>query len=73
MIFITYPEAQTEAPTEMLQRLSSHPPKPNSPPCSPTAKASPKTPHLKPLFQKTSTNRQSELVKLILNSPVVLK
>ena len=86
MIFITDPEAQTTTPTEMLERLYGLTPAEAKLAAllahgkSVTEAAdelhitqNTARTHLKHIFQKTGVKRQSELVKLILNSPVVLK
>ena len=86
MIFITDPEAQSAAPAEVLQNLYGLTPA-EAKLAALLAQGKSLTEaatelhvtqntartHLKHVFQKTGVNRQSELVKLILNSPVVLK
>ena len=86
MIFITDPEAQSEAPAEVLQSLYGLTPA-EAKLAALLAQGKSLTEaatelhvtqntartHLKHIFQKTGVNRQSELVKLILNSPASLK
>ncbi len=86
MIFITDPEMQAEVPTDMLQRLYGLTPAEaklaallaHGKSVTEAAEELHVTQntartHLKHIFQKTGVKRQSELVKLILNSPVVMK